>query len=152
MVARTLDSPNSGVVWDKFQVFQGHRRNAPYIQIGPKCSKLRCLNVPEYPNAVKRALHYQDLLDSGQADSQVELAQLTGTARPTISAYLRLLGLDAEVRAEALSISDEDPRVVALTEARLRQLLGLQSSAQRQAFEALLAPTEMRGPASESQE
>ena len=139
MVARTLDSSNSGIVWDKFQVFQGHRRNVPYIQTGPKRPKSRRLKVSKHRNAVKQALHYQDLLDSGQADSQVELAQLTRTPRPTISAYLRLLGLDEEVRAKALSLPDDDPRTPVLTEARLRRLLGLQSPAQqRRAFQELL--------------
>ena len=33
LVARTLDSTNSGVVWDKFHIYQGHRA---YIQIGTK--------------------------------------------------------------------------------------------------------------------
>ena len=100
----------------------------------------------------RQALHYQDLLESVQVDSQVELAQLTGTPRPTpISAYLRLLGLDEKIQAKALAVPDEDPRVLAITEARLRQLLGLQSPAQRQAFEALLASAEMRGPASEQE-
>ena len=141
LVAQTSDSSNSVIVWDKFQVFQGHRRNVPYIQIGAKRSKLRYGNVPKHRNAVKQALRYQDLLDSGQVDSQVELAHLTCTPRPTISAYLRLLGLDEEVRAEALSVSDEDPRVLALTETRLRRLLGLKSPQQRRAFEALLAST-----------
>jgi len=43
-----------------------------------------------------------------------------------MSAYLRLLGLDEEVRAEALNLSDEDERVARLTEPRLRHLVGLQ--------------------------
>ena len=46
-------------------------------------------------------------------DSQGELARLSGTPRTTVSAYLRLLGLDEEVRAEALTLSDGDERVAA---------------------------------------
>ena len=49
-----------------------------------------------------------------------------GTPRTTISAYLRLLGLDEEVRAEALNLSDEDERVARFTEPRLRHLVGPQ--------------------------
>ena len=67
-----------------------------------------------------------ELLDSGQVDSQGELSRLSGTPRTTISAYLRLLGLDEEVRAEALNLSVEDERVARLTEPRLRHLVGLQ--------------------------
>jgi hypothetical protein len=54
------------------------------------------------------------------------LSRLCGTPRTTISAYLRLLGLDEEVREEALNLSDEDERVARLTEPRLRHLVGLQ--------------------------
>ena len=38
------------------------------------------------------------------------MSRLCGTPRTTISAYLRLLGLDEEVRAEALNLSDEGER------------------------------------------
>ncbi len=48
------------------------------------------------------------------------MSRLSGTPRTTMSAYLRLLGLDEEVRAEALNLSDEDERVARLTEPRLR--------------------------------
>ena len=65
--------------------------NTPYIQIGRKGRKPRHLKPQKYPNAIKQALHYQDLLESGQADSQGKLAHLIGTPRTTISNYLRLL-------------------------------------------------------------
>ena len=123
MVARTLDSTNSGVVWDKFHIYQGHRRNTAFIGIGRR-HRPRRLKVDKHPNALKQALHYRELLESGQADSQGELSRLCGTPRTTISAYLRLLGLDEEVRAEALNLSDEDERVARLTEPRLRHLGG----------------------------
>ncbi len=76
-------------------------------------------------------------------DSQGELSRLCGTPRTTISAYLRLLGLDEEVRAEALNLSDEDERVARLTEPRLRHLVGLQDGRATEAFPgALLDATE----------
>ena len=75
-------------------------------------------------------------------DSQGELSRLSGTPRTTISAYLRLLGLDEEVRAEALNLSDEDERVARLTEPRLRHLVGLQPAEQLRQFRALLDATE----------
>ena len=141
LVAHPLNLTNPGVVWDKFQIYQGRRRNAPYIQISPKSTKSSQLKFEKHPNAFKQALHYQDLLESGQADSQAELARLIGTPRSTIAAYLRLLGIDEEVRAEALQISDEDERVSCLTEARLRRLLVHEPTDQRRAFMALLDPT-----------
>ena len=66
-------------------------------------------------------------------DSQGELSRLSGTPRTTISAYLRLLGLDEEVRAEALNLSVEDERGARLTEPRLRHLVGLQPAEQTEA-------------------
>lgn len=138
LVARTLDSTNSGVVWDNFKVFQGHRANTPYIQIGQKGGKSNNLKLVRHSNAIKQALQYQGLLDSGQVDSQTELARLTCTPRSTISAYLRLLGLDQEVRAEALSVADDDDRTSVLTEARLRHLIGRETTEQRERLKALL--------------
>ncbi len=136
-----LDSSNFGLVWDKFHVFQGHRQNRPYIQIGRKDRKPGRLKFERHSNALKQALHYQDLLDSGQADSQVELARLIDTPRSTIAAYLRLLEIDEEVRAEALQIPDEDERVSRLTEARLRHLLGMKEpTEQRRALRVLVDP------------
>jgi hypothetical protein len=138
--AQTLDSTNPGIVWDKFHVFQGHKRNTPYIQIGRKSTETAGIKFERHSNALKQALHYQDLLESGQADSQGKLAHLIGTPRTTISAYLRLLRLDEEVRAEALGIPDQDQRVSILTEPRLRHLVALQNpKEQRAAFRALLA-------------
>ena len=72
LVARTLDSTNSGTIWDKFKVFQGHRSNTPYIQIGRNGGKSHDLKLEKNPNAIKQALQYQGLLDSGQVDSQSE--------------------------------------------------------------------------------
>ena len=63
LVARTLDSTNSGTIWDKFKVFQGHRSNTPYIQIGRKGGKSHDLKLEKHPNAIKQALQYQGLLD-----------------------------------------------------------------------------------------
>ena len=138
MVAQTLDSTNSGIVWDKFQVFHGHKSSTPYIEIGVRRHESTRLKLERHPNAIKQALHIQDLLDSGQADSQSELARLTRTPRPTISAYLRLLKLDEKVRAEALSVADDDDRVSALTESRLRHLVGRETTEQRERLKDLL--------------
>ena len=93
----------------------------------------------QQPNAVKQALQYEEVLSSGEVDSQTELARLSGIPRTTISAYLRLLRLDASVRSEALQVGAGDPRVALLTEARLRHLVELAPSEQRQQFRALLA-------------
>ena len=81
LVARTLDPTNSGVVWDKFYIYQGHRVNTPYIQIGTKRKNPPRLKLEKHPNAIRRALHYKELLDSGQVDSQGELSRLSFTPR-----------------------------------------------------------------------
>ena len=81
LVARTLDPTNSGVVWDKFYIYQGHRVNTPYIQIGTKRKNPPRLKLEKHANAIRRALHYKELLDSGQVDSQGELSRLSFTPR-----------------------------------------------------------------------
>ena len=96
------------------------------------------MNVVSHRNPLKQALHYQALLDAGEVDSQTELARLCRTPRSTISAYLRLLGLDAEVQAEALALNDDDERLAGLTESRLRRLMGREAREQRRRFHALI--------------
>jgi hypothetical protein len=87
LVAQTLDSSNIGLVWDKFHVYQGPTVNSPYIRIGKKGRKPRCLKIAKHPNPIKRALCFQALLDSGQADSQGDLSRRSGIPRTTITAF-----------------------------------------------------------------
>jgi len=79
MVARTLDSTNSDVVWDNFHICQGHKANTPYSQIGKRGGKSHDLKLEKHPNAIRQAQHFKSLLDSGKSDSQSELARLTDT-------------------------------------------------------------------------
>jgi hypothetical protein len=133
------------LIWDRSRIYQGYRKNTPFIQIGKRARKPRRLKVKKHANALKQALHYEDLLESGLVDSQGELARLSGTPRSTISNYLRLLGLPESVRMEALSINDDDERVLMLTEGRLRRLLYISdSAAQSGAFEAVLSGSPAR--------
>ena len=60
-----IESPG---VWDKFHIYQGHRRNTAFIGIGRR-HRPRRFKVDKHPNALKQALHYRELLESGQADS-----------------------------------------------------------------------------------
>jgi len=134
------------LIWDKFHIYQGHKRNTPYIAIGRKGQKPGKFKKKKHPDALKQALHYRDLLDSGQADSQGKLASLIGTPRSTISNYLRLLGLPEVIRTEALSIDDDDVRISTLTESRLRRLLNLPNpEKQSEAFQAILGSTSVPG-------
>ena len=133
-----MDSSNTGLVWDKFHISQGHRSNTPFIQIGRRRPERRRLRETEHSNPFKLALHYQELLESGQADSQTELARLIGTPRSTVSAYLRLLNLDGEIQEFALNLDDADECLVGLTEARLRPLIGKDRRTQRRGFRRLV--------------
>ena len=135
-------SPSAGFteplgLLDKFQIFQGVRKNTPYIRIGRQ-PRRTALKVAKHHNPLKQALEYRALLDTGEVDSQTELARLCSTPRSTISAYLRLLGLDAKVQAEALALDDSDERLDNLTESQLRGLLGKRSSDQRKSLRVLL--------------
>ena len=97
------------------------------------------MKVKKHLNPLKQALHYCELLQSGQAESQTELSRLIGTSRSTISSYLRLLSLSEAVKGEVLSIDDDDNRISMLTEGRLRRLPTLADpAAQSEAFQAIL--------------
>ena len=130
------------MVWDEVIVFQGHRGNTPYIRIGQEGQKAHRLEVRKHSNPIKQALCFRELLDSGQADSQGDLSRRCGTPRTTITAYLRLLDLDAEVQACLLQLDDDDPRLQRLTEARLRQLHGQDARAQQRCLQGLLLGSE----------
>ena len=138
----TTGSPDVGFteplgVWDKFLISQGVRGNTRYIEIGRQ-PRRAALKVAKHRNPLKQALAYQALLDAGAVDSQTELARLCSTPRSTISAYLRLLGLDAKVQAETIALDDDDERLDTLTESQLRGLLGKRSSDQRKRLSVLL--------------
>ncbi len=109
-----------------YQIYQGHRKNTPFIHIGRKRNSRR-IRPPKEVNAIKQALAYRELLDTEQAHSQGELARLSGIPRPTVTAYLRLLRLD-----------DDDERLLRLTEARLRPLVGKDKRTQRQGLKRLV--------------
>jgi len=125
------------LIWDKFNIYQGHRQNTPFIQIGRRRKSQR-IRPPKEANPIKQALAYRELLDSEKADSQGELARLSGIPRSTISAYLRLLNLDGEVQDFALNLDDSDERLSMLTEPRLRPLVGKDRRTQRRGFRRLI--------------
>ena len=100
------------------------------------------LNVATECNPLKQALQFSELIATGQADSQIELASLSGIPRSTISAYLRLLDLDPDIKSGVLSLDSSDDRLTCLTEARLRPILSLQDPEERKAkFRELLNPS-----------
>ena len=139
MVARTLDSSNHGLVWDKFQIYQGHKRYSHFIQIG-RLPPDRPVQISRDPNPLKQALQYLELIETGRVDSQTDLAQRAGVSRSTVAAYLRLLSLDLEIQSELLSLDGSDDRLQGLTEARLRPLLSFKDPEdQREQFRALLS-------------
>ena len=113
----------------------------PYIHIGRKRGR-STLKVAKHRNPLKQAVCFRELIDSGQADSQGELSRLSGIPRTTITAYLRLLDLDAEVQACLFQFEDSDKRLQRLTEARLRHLHGHDAEAQWRRFQELVHSAE----------
>jgi len=124
-------------VWDKFLISKGVRRNTRYIEIGRQ-PRRTALKVAKHCNPLKQALAYKSLLDAGEVDSQTDLARFCGTPRSAISAYLRLLGLDAKVQAGAMAVDESDERLSWLTMSQLRRLLSKRSSDQRKGLRLLL--------------
>ena len=109
------------MTWDKFQVFQIHRSNTPFIGIGKK-PVLDAVTGVRHTNPIKRALYYQQLLDESRVDSHAELAEHLGVVRSRVSTILNLLNLNDEIRSFMLRLDDDDERLKLLNERRLRPL------------------------------
>ena len=108
-------------VWDEFDVFQLFMNKAPVFDIGalePSGPKI-------YPNPIKIALQYQQMLDEGIASSQAELARILGVSRAKVTQMLNLLKLDEGIQEFMLDLEDTDERLKMLTERRLRSLTGI---------------------------
>ena len=81
------------------------------------------INKVPHPNYLKRALYYQEVIDSGKVESQAQFSEYLGISRPMVSLILRLLKLDDEIKSFILSLDDTDKRHKILTEHQLRPLL-----------------------------
>lgn len=75
-----------------------------------------------YPNPLKEARRYKQLLDEGQATSQADLARSLGVSRAKVTQMLNLLKLDEEIQEFVLNLDDTDERLRVLTERKLRVL------------------------------
>lgn len=88
-----------------------------------------------YPNPIKVALKYKEMLDLGQAESQADLARILGVTRAKVTQMLNLLKLDDEIQAFMRDLDETDERLKVLTERRLRRLMKTeQGKCQREEF------------------
>ena len=110
------------------------RGNTPLIKFG-KIPKNKAIEVCQFGNPIKQALHYRELIDQGQFVSQQDLADILGVARSNISHFLALSRLDEEARSYILQLDDGDVRLKLLNERRLRRPTRIKDKAvQRQEF------------------
>ena len=113
-------SPDDGLntplyVWKKFNYYKVFRNRIPVFRVGKSVVKI-------YPNPLKIALQYKEMLDLGQAESQVDLARILGVSRAKVTQMINLLELDEEIQEFILGLEDSDERLKVLTERRLRQI------------------------------
>ena len=90
--------------------------------------------VKTYPNPVKVALKYKEMLNQGQADAQADLSRILGVSRAKVTQMLNLLKLDEEILAFMLGLEDTDERLKVLTERKLRFLIQMSGRKQRKEF------------------
>ena len=80
-----------------------------------------------YPNYLKKALYYHELLEKGHVQSQTALAKYVGISRTKTRLILRLLKLDEKIKDFILKIDGTDPGLDFLTVYRLQPLLQVKS-------------------------
>ena len=76
-----------------------------------------------FTNPLKMAYQYKAMLDSGYAQSQVDLARILGVSRAKVTQMLNLLKLDDGIQEFILNLEETDARLKVLTERKLRCLV-----------------------------
>ena len=77
---------------------------------------------PTYQNPIFRAKEYAQLIESGQAKNESDLARKIGVSRVRVCQYVRLLSLDASIVKALEQLGDPLTERV-ITERRLRPYL-----------------------------
>ena len=121
-------------VWSKFQYYQAFEDKSPIFRVGKKAVP----TAKTYPNSLKVALKYKEMLALGQSDSQADLGRILGVSQAKVTQMINLLNLDVEIQEFMLDLHDTDTRLKALTERRLRPLVRMSGQAQRAAFFRIL--------------
>jgi len=122
-------------MWGKFPIYQSFRKRAPIVCLGdPPAAEVKI-----YPNPMKIAVQYKEMLESGFINSQTELAHLLGVSRAKVTQMLNLLKLDEEIQDFILGLEETDERLKVLTERKLRPLAQIREpKIQQERFEELV--------------
>ncbi|MCZ6633989.1 MAG: hypothetical protein O7G87_11335 [bacterium] len=89
------------------------------------CGHIRIIEVPKKGAALLESDPEGLLASVGcflKVDSKAELAKHLGVVRSRVSTILNLLNLDDEIQSFMLSLDDDDKRLKALNERRLRPI------------------------------
>ena len=92
---------------------------------------------PRIVGLMKKALAWQELLDSGEAPSRAELARREGITRARVTQIMKLLALAPEIHEAIQALPAGTPEGL-VTERKLRPLVGMTSMDQPGAFRALV--------------
>ena len=114
-------------MWDHFSIHHFRKNKKPIIAIGHKPQKQLVTQKLHYPNYLKKALYYHELLEKGHVQSQTALAKQVGISRTKIRLILKLLKLDKEIKVFILGLDDTDPGLDFLSVYRLQPLLQLKN-------------------------
>ena len=110
--------------------------------IPPPRGKPKLLKVPRTPRVVeflRKALQWQALLESREAESQGDIAQREGISRPRVNQIMCLVRLSPEIREHLLRLTDQRT-IRFFNENRLRPLTQIDDPArQLEEFQRLLA-------------
>ena len=79
----------------------------------------------------RKALEFQDLLDTGMVNNQADLAKRYGISRARVTQYLNLLKLPDEIIDFLKANKDQESILRYFTERRLRELTRLKGNERR---------------------
>lgn len=108
------------------------RRNEPILGIGQQPDYTSLITDCPSPNLIKKALHYQEIIDAGLVTGQEDLAKQLGIGRSTVTLLVRLLKLDDEIRSYIVGLDDNNKLVQWLSEQKLRPLLEIDDPTSQQ--------------------
>ena len=131
MVAQLMHSLNFPVCGTNFPSITSGAATSRSSLWGRMPKKQLVIEQLRHPNYIKRALYYQELLETGQVQSQRALAEHSGISQTKVHSILKLLQLDEEIKDFMLNLDDADSKMDFLAVYRLQPLLRLNNKEQQ---------------------
>ena len=123
--------------------FQLHATGLGPTGRGPSCTPAPAEGrLPRVTQVLALAVHFQDMIERGEARDYADLARLGCLARERISQIMELIWLAPDIQAEILNFVTTDPGRFPISEVAVRKITDLLSwKAQRENWQLLKKST-----------